>query len=238
MSADLLAGAAPAEQPWADAGRSVLLVRGPRADAAELVGADGSVRPLGRGVAAAADPTGPGAAVAAGGRPLLPDPEFGLPLDSATRVELRAVGRPAVPLLTADAFARAVGLPAGTPMVIDRLLFSPDGSKLLVSGWPAADRDSEQLRGGLVVVDRTGEQLAAVPARTGVQSNWARWSPDGATLALGTYVSTATIRDPDRTVELWDLTAAPARVDAARGAAQRRAGAVRLVADRPAADVR
>lgn len=204
--ADLLARSAVVAQPWADGGRSLLLSR--PGGALALVDAQGRPTSLGSGTGAAADPTGPGAAVVVPGA-ALPAVERLAPASTAVRVELRRAGAPPAVLVTAAAFAAAVGLPAG-PVVVDRLVVSPDGSRVLVSGWSASARVHPAH--GLLVVDRTGRQVAAVRSRTGTASNWAVWAPDGRSLALGTYRETPTEFAPDRLVELWDLAAPPRTV--------------------------
>ena len=211
--ADLLRGGALAEAPWADAGRALVLLTGPYLDDVGLVDvATGRLTRLGAGAEGTGDPTSRSAVVAAGGTPL-PDLD-GQPVGSTfTRIERLQPGRPPVVLQTAGELARTVGLPVGSPLLVQRMAYSPDGSRLAIAFDRAGTRvfpqgttgpPSAKAAGAVVVLDRSGRVVGARPSRAGRGVQWIRWSSDGR-LALGETVGTSTLNFFEYVLTYWDV---------------------------------
>lgn len=97
-----------------------------------------------------------------------------------TRVELRDVGARPVVLATSAALSQAVGLAAGDPVSLAPM---PDsaGDRIAISVAPVTGLGGE----GIVVVDRRGHVLGAVPASEGAPSGYGiSWAPTDDSLAF------------------------------------------------------
>ena len=145
----------------------------------------GAAIPLGIASRAAGDQQRPGVFA------VVPGPEVGASTENQIEppdasVELRDAGASPVPLLSAPAAARAVGLDPSTPVV---LYPWPDarGDTVAVTVTPASGSSTE----GVVVVDRSGAVKASVLASVGpAAGGLVSWSPDGTTIAYVGYGST------------------------------------------------
>jgi hypothetical protein len=212
----LLQSAGLMNQPWADHGGRLLLSQqdctvAPRCRS-HLILADvgnGSVTPLGPFsdpsfqaqvpvfvfARVATDPLGPGAAVTT----VAPD-------GSDAGVQLLSVGKKPVDLLSSAELAKQVGFPAGQPLAISLIGFSPNGQLLAVYVWLNSPEGSAPIASGVVLLDRTGRVLGALR-----QGNlWrnllvALWSGDR---RLIMWVEAAT----GPAALLWDITGPPREV--------------------------
>lgn len=119
-------------------------------------------------------------------------------------------------LHTAADLAAEAGFPLHEPLVIDRLVVSPDGKHVLVAldragAYELTDSSSEprlQPAGALVVLGRAGDVEAVSRSRPKRGFGWAAWTPTGE-LALGLTMQSATLNTPDRVLTYWDLRSDP-----------------------------
>jgi hypothetical protein len=147
----------------------------------EVVGlTDGGARALGNAAEVAGDPQrlGAFATVAAANQPGGPPPPGGYAGEADGRVELRDYGEPAVLLATSarlEADLHQEPGPVNLEVVPDR-----QGDKVAVMVNPTSVGDRTV---GMVVLDRAGRVLGAVPARAGpLEYSQPAWSPDGTSL--------------------------------------------------------
>jgi hypothetical protein len=159
---------------------------------------------LGNAAEVAGDPEGLGAfaTVAAENQPGGPPPPGGYAGEADGRVELRDSGEPAVLLATSAEIEADVHQPPGAA----NLEVFPDrqGDKVAVMVNPTATGD----RGAAVVVlDRTGRMLGAIPAASGpIEYSQPAWSPDGTTLVYPSIARpVATIARPVATISVWKV---------------------------------
>ena len=218
LAPSLLQTASLIKQPWADHGRKLLLFRQdcsvPLACRSQLILADvatGEVTPLafvsypsfpqGNPVflfeRVAADPLGPGAvvtAVAASG------------YDS--ELELVSVGKGAVPLLSGAEFGKQLGFPAGQPIALGLIGFSPNGQLLAVYGWQIGPDASAPTPSGVVLIDRTGRIVGSLKqGHLQTTSLTALWAGDQRLIMwVGAFAHPAAL--------IWDISGQPRAVPA------------------------
>jgi hypothetical protein len=220
VPADLLQDGVLAAAPWADRGRSLVLASGPELDRLGLVDVTtGRVTPVGRGTSAAGDPTAAAVLAATGGR-ALPDVDGRHAGGTFARIERLQAGRRPVLLRTAQQLAADAGLPATEPLLVQRLVVSPDGGRIVLGldaagtrEFPRGTNNPPRVRpaGALVVLDRAGRVVAVRRSLDGHGLDWVRWSHDGR-LALGVSVETDTVNSADHVLTYWDLRAPPLEV--------------------------
>lgn len=200
------AGFDRALHPWADGGRSLLLVSPDR-----LVlwsRATGELRPLGAGSGErsypapgypvpqsdfAADPVRAAAVAVVPGRQATGSDGF--PITTSGRVDYRSLGGRTRVLLTPERFSQLVGLPP-TYAVRLSVNVSGNGDYVAVSGSGIAPQGKiapgnvgTETPGSVVVLHRDG-RVAAVVRSTGGHSWYAdAWSPASPALALTEYVN-------------------------------------------------
>jgi hypothetical protein len=219
VPADLLRNGGLADEPWTDNGRAVVLVSGDARDQVGIVDiGTGRLAPLGDAVAAAGIPDARAVVVASGGTTIdVPD---GFPVRTATRIELRAPGRPPTVLHDVDDLARQAKVPSGQPVVVDRISVSPDGRLILVAFDIAgahefpdgpANRPRVEPAGAIVVLDRHGAVKDVRPAMPGRRLDWVRWSSTDL-LALGESATTETINTDERVLSYWDRRRPPVTI--------------------------
>ncbi len=147
----------------------------------EVVGlSDGRAMALGNAAEVAGDPQrfGAFATVAAASQPAGAPPPGGYAGEADGRVELRDYGEPAILLATSaglEADLHQERGPVNLEAVPDR---AGDKVAVMVNPTSAGDRGV-----GMVVLDRTGRVLGAVPASAGpLEYSQPAWSPDGTSL--------------------------------------------------------
>lgn len=213
------AGFDRAVHPWADGGRSLLLVSPDR-----LVlwsRATGELRPLGAGSGERRYPAGPQSdfaadPVRAAAVAVVPGKEVfhtNGPATTSRRVEYRTLGGGSRVLLTAERFRQLVGLPPGSDVALS-VNVSGNGDYVAVSG-SRPDPQGNSTPSSVVVLHRDGRVAAVVPSTGGHSWYAAAWSPASPALALTEYVNDVGGNPTEESLYLlnFDRSDHPTKVD-------------------------
>ncbi len=162
---------------------------------------------LGNADAVAGDPQAPGAFVSSAGSPVASGTPVQVTPDAD--VELRDAGHPPVVLATAAAINSDLG-------VVDQavqLVPVPDGAgdKIAVVVRPVSGSGL----GGIVVLDRAGQMLAATPPGPTFVPGLPAWSPDGKSLA---YVAFGQGGGLEASLFIWHVGSQPRFIAIPKGA--------------------